>query len=127
MKLQRPGWRGVLAGALLTCGAWSAGAQEAFSYTLAQYTCDGGARVEVRYARYGAGGPRFAVVSYSGGVFGLAEAASASGERYAGLFGPKVDDHGLEWWEAKGVGTLSKFTGTDTRETKPLLRNCRTR
>lgn len=114
--------RALLVGALLS-GQAGAG----FTSTVAQYTCDGGARVEVRYARYGEGGPRFAVVSYSGGVFGLAEAHSASGERYAGLFGPLPGDFGLEWWEARGVATLSKFTSSDTRDTKVLLRNCRTR
>lgn len=52
-----------------------------------------------------------------------ASAISASGARYASLFGPTVSDGGLEWWTKGTTAFLSKFTGSDTARTTTLLDN----
>ena len=96
----------------------------AISYRTFHYTCDAGRKVDVSYVNYGKNGPRFAVLNYAGRTYGLAQAVSASGARYASLYGPDVSSGGLEWWEAKGEGTLSRFVGSDTRNTAALLTGC---
>ncbi|WP_216318678.1 MliC family protein [Deinococcus aestuarii] len=89
------------------------------------YTCDGGRKISVSYVNYGADGPLFAVLNWNGQQYGLAQAISASGARYASLYGPTVSGGGLEWWEHQGQADLSTFVGTDTSSTRPLLTNCK--
>lgn len=98
------------------------------SYRTYHYTCTAGQRVSVAYVNYGQSGPRFAVVNYLGRQYGLAEAISASGARYASLYGPTTANglgSGLEWWEAQGEGSLNAFVGSDTSKTRVLLSKCR--
>lgn len=98
------------------------------TYRIFTYTCDGGRKLAVSYVRFG--DTNFAVLNYAGRQYGLAEATSGSGSRFASLTGPVTAQgvgNGLEWWEAKGEGTLSTFTGTDTAHTKTLLTGCKVR
>lgn len=90
-----------------------------------RYTCDGGQIISATYLDHGSRGPTFVVLDWNGQTYGLAPAVSASGARYAGLYGPTVADRGLEWWEAKGEATLSVFTGKDFADTRALLTRCR--
>ncbi|WP_308425826.1 MliC family protein [Deinococcus ruber] len=69
--------------------------------------------------------PLFALLTYQGQQYGLAQALSGSGARYASLYGPTPGGAGLEWWEHQGEGTLSKFIGNAAGSTVPLLRSCR--
>lgn len=101
-------------------------APQTITYRTFRYTCDGGQRISVAYVNYGTKGLSFAVLEWNGQQYGLAPAISASGARYASLYGP-TPGKGLEWWEAKGSATLSTFTGKDFSETRPLLTNCRVR
>ncbi len=98
------------------------------TYRTFHYTCERGQKVSVAYARFGTAD--FAVLTYNGQQYALAPAVSASGSRYASLSGLTTRNsvgNGLEWWEAGGEGTLSTFTGTDTRSTKKLLGGCKVR
>ena len=90
-----------------------------------RYVCDGGKTITATYLREGNRGTSFVVLDWNGQEYGLAQAVSGSGARYAGLNGPTVADHGLQWWEAKGRATLGAFTGKDFFETRPLLTNCK--
>lgn len=90
------------------------------------YTCDGGQKISATSATFGQGGPTFVVLNWRGREYGLAEAISASGARYASLSGPEGARGGLEWWEHQGEATLSTFVGTDTGQTRALLTGCRT-
>ena len=83
--------------------------------------------VSVAYANFGKDGPMFAVLTWKGQQYALAEAISASGARYAGLNGPDGARGGLEWWEHQGEGTLSTFVNGDTTRTKTLLSGCKVR
>ncbi len=89
------------------------------------YTCGGGQRISATYATFRRGGPTFVVLTWRGRQYGLAEALSASGARYASLAGPEGARGGLEWWEHQGEATLSTFVGTDTGQTRALLTGCR--
>ena len=105
------------------------------STVLASYRCQGGRTLNVAYiyARMTPGGkptsaprtPQLVLLGYEGQQYGLAQAISASGARYASLYGPTSADAGLEWWEHQGEGTLSRFTGRDFSATTPLLRGCK--
>ncbi|MPY65976.1 lysozyme inhibitor [Deinococcus sp. SDU3-2] len=90
------------------------------------YTCDGGQRISATYATFGQSGPTFVVLNWRGRQYGLAEALSASGARYASLAGPAGARGGLEWWEHQGESTLSTFVGTGTGRTQTLLTGCLT-
>lgn len=92
-----------------------------------EYLCEGGAAISAIYLLSPSGETTFVVLGWRDREYGLAPAVSASGARYAGLYGPSVSDHGLEWWEAKGEATLSAFTGEDRTDTRPLLTGCRPR
>lgn len=100
-------------------------APAAISYRTFHYTCAGSRKVSVSYVNFGGQGTQFAVLIWNGRQYGLAQAVSASGARYAALVGP-AGSGGLEWWEHQGEATLSAFVGTDTRVTRPLLTGCRT-
>lgn len=119
----------LLAALVLTPALAVGGAAQpqTISYRTFHYTCDAGRKVDVSYVNYGKNGPRFAVLNYAGRTYGLAEALSASGARYASLYGPDVSSGGLEWWEAKGEGTLSRFVGSNTNNTAALLTGCKLR
>ncbi len=69
------------------------------------YHCAGGAAFVVTYISDGTAD--FARIDWNGQSYSLARAISASGARYAGLIGPDPAGPGVEWWEAKGEGTLS--------------------
>ncbi|WP_291429591.1 MliC family protein [Deinococcus sp.] len=94
-------------------------------YRVFRYTCDAGKKINVYYVQFGQD-PMFAMLDWNGQRFGLAEAISASGSRYAGLSGPASARGGLEWWEHHGEATLSAFTGNSTTNTKTLLTGCKT-
>ncbi len=114
-----------------------------FTYRTSHYVCRGGQKLDVSYVQTGgqavgqtsrplartgtsaASGPGFVLLSYRGQTYGLSQALSGSGARYASLYGPTPGDHGLEWWEHAGQGTLSKLTGKDLYGTTPLLQNCK--
>lgn len=105
-----------------------ASAAQPISYRTYHYTCDGGKKISVSYFNFGE--TIFAVLNYAGRQYGLAQAVSASGSRYASLFGPVTKSSlgsGLEWWEWHGKATLSTFKGSDTANTTELLTNCKTR
>lgn len=111
--------------AATTSTAAASAAIQPITYRTQHYTCDAGKRVSVAYVQFGAS--QFAAVNYAGQQYGLAQAVSASGERYASLYGLTTANsvgNGLEWWVAKGKGTLSAFQGSDTTNTKALLTNC---
>ncbi|MCP2013184.1 membrane-bound inhibitor of C-type lysozyme [Deinococcus sp. HSC-46F16] len=90
------------------------------------YTCGGGQKISATYATFGPGGPTSVVLNWRGREYGLAEALSASGARYASRAGPEGARSGLEWWEHQGEATLSTFVGTNTGRTRALLTGCRT-
>ncbi len=94
------------------------------TYHIYQYRCDGGKKISASYVNYGKDGPKFVVLNWNGTQYGLAQAISASGARYASLYGPTVAGSGLEWWEAHNTATFSTFVGHDTSKTKVLLSNC---
>jgi membrane-bound inhibitor of C-type lysozyme len=106
-----------------------------FTYRTAHYVCQGGQKLDVSYVQTGgqlartgtsaATGPGFVLLSYRGQTYGLSQALSGSGARYASLYGPTPGDHGLEWWEHGGQGTLGNLTGKDMYGTTPLLQNCK--
>lgn len=113
---------------LLSLTALTAAANAAptsFSYRTFHYACAGGQKIDVSYVATRPGGPGFALLDWRGQQYGLAQAVSASGARYASLYGPGVGGSGLEWWEHQGEATLSTFTGPDTRQTRVLLTGCR--
>lgn len=116
----------ALTGSALAGGGGPAGPATVSTRTF-HYTCDGGRKISVSYVTYGEAGPLFAVLNWNGQLYGLAQAISASGARYASLSGPTTGGSGLEWWEHQGEATLSTFVGGSTRETRPLLTHCRTR
>lgn len=89
------------------------------------YQCEGGQTIRARYLAVDGGAVTFVVLRWNGQTYGLAPAVSASGARFAGLFGPAVSDRGLEWWEARGEAMLSMFTGKDFSDTRPLVTACR--
>lgn len=91
------------------------------TYRTYTYTCHGGHKLPVSYVRFG--DVNFAVISYKGERYGLAEAVSASGNRYVAL----APGNGLQWWEAKGTGTFSAITSTDSTQTRNILTGCRIR
>ncbi|MBZ9752826.1 MliC family protein [Deinococcus sp. HMF7604] len=92
------------------------------TYRTVHYTCSGGTKLDVIYIRF-ATRPLFAVVNWQGKQYGLAEALSASGSRYAGLYGPAQAPNGLEWWEHQGQAELNAFTSSG--KTKSLLTACK--
>lgn len=95
------------------------------TYRTYHYSCDGGKKISAAYLNFGKDGPSFVVLTWNGQQYGLAEAVSASGARYASLYGPTVSGGGLEWWEHQGEATFSTFVGSDTRNTRPLLTHCK--
>ena len=94
------------------------------SYTVHRYTCDAGKKLSVSYLRYGTGGPNFVVLEYLGRGYGLAQAPSADGARYAALGGLNPGDDGLEWWSKGLSGTLSTLNAGATKTAVAI--NCRT-
>lgn len=88
------------------------------------YTCALEKKINVTYLSYGKEGLTFAVLDWNGARYGLAEAISASGARYAGLNGPAQARGGLEWWEHQGKATLSTFMDGDTTKPQALLTGC---
>lgn len=95
------------------------------NYRVYQYACTGGQKVSVYYVQFG-DQPMFAVLDWKGQKYGLAQAISASGARYASLNGPAGARGGLQWWEHQGTAELSTFTGNSTTTTKSLLTGCKT-
>ena len=89
------------------------------------FACDGGESISATYIDYQDGSTSFVVLHWRGKNYGLAQALSASGARYAGLYGPTPGGNGLEWWEAKGEARLGAFTGKDFTDTRTLLTGCR--
>lgn len=90
------------------------------SYRTFHFTCQQGPKVSVSYLNYGKSGPTFAVLKWNGNQYGLAQAISASGARYAALYGGP-NNAGLEWWEHHSEATLSTFLNGDPNTTKALL------
>jgi membrane-bound inhibitor of C-type lysozyme len=90
-----------------------------------EYVCNDGQPVRATYLEYHGGSATFVVLHWNGNDYGLARAISASGARYAGLYGPTPSDDGLQWWEAKGEARLDAFTGRDFTDTRPLLTGCK--
>ncbi|EYB68807.1 hypothetical protein DEIPH_ctg017orf0175 [Deinococcus phoenicis] len=117
----------LLTAAAALLGSVGAAAPTSISYRTFHYTCDGGRKIDVSYVNYGKNGPLFAVLNWRGQQYGLSQAISASGARYASLYGPTTADGGLEWWEHQGQADLKTFVGTDTRDTRALLTNCKPR
>ena len=135
--------RSSLACTVLGSVALAATSGYTFTYRTSHYVCQGGQKLEVSYVQTGsrtvgqtigrpartgtpaATGPGFVLLSYRGQTYGLSQALSGSGARYASLYGPTPGDHGLEWWEHGGQGTLGKLTGKDLYGTTPLLQNCK--
>ncbi|MBB5294880.1 hypothetical protein E5F05_16550 [Deinococcus metallilatus] len=115
----------LLATAAALLGSASAAAPTYISYRTFHYTCDGGKKISASYVNFGKDGPLFAVLNWNGQQYGLAQAISASGARYASLYGPTTAGGGLEWWEHQGRANLNTFVGTDTNNTRPLLTNCK--
>ncbi|MBB5366445.1 MliC family protein [Deinococcus humi] len=109
-----------------TANAGGAGAPPLSIKRSFSYICDLGKKISVTYVDYGTNGPMFAVLKWNGMDYGLAEAISASGARYAGLNGPAQARGGLEWWEHQGEATLSTFMDGDTSKTQALLTGCKT-
>lgn len=112
--------------ALVTASAGGAGAPPLATERTFAYTCDAGQKISVAYVDYGRTGPTFAVLNWNGAQYGLAEAISGSGARYAGLNGPAQARGGLEWWEHQGEATLSTFVNGDTTRPQALLTGCKT-
>ena len=100
-------------------------AAEAVTARTVAFACDSGRAISVTYIDYDRGSTSFVALHWNGKDYGLAQALSASGARYAGQYGPTESDHGLQWWEAKGEATLGTFTGKELMETRPLLTGCR--
>lgn len=90
-----------------------------------RYVCNDNQQIRATYIDYRGGSATFVVLGWNGNDYGLARALSASGARYAGLYGPTPNDDGLEWWEAKGEARLGTFTGENFTDTRPLLTGCR--
>lgn len=95
------------------------------TYRTFHYACDAGKAVDIAYVKVGTE-PMFAVLTWNGARYGLAQAISASGARYAALYGPAGARGGLEWWEHQGQGTLSTFVDGSLK-TRALLTGCRLR
>ncbi|WP_189054033.1 MliC family protein [Deinococcus daejeonensis] len=118
--------RVILAAAGLMLGVASAATPPVqVNYRVYQYACTGGQKVSVYYVQFG-DQPMFAVLDWKGQKYGLAQAISASGARYASLNGPAGARGGLQWWEHQGTAELSTFTGNSTTTTKTLLTGCKT-
>lgn len=112
----------IAAAVLLSAPAHAA---QPVSYHTYHYTCQGGKKLTVQYVNFGK--TSFAVLNYAGGQYGLAQATSASGARYASLGAAGPFFNGLEWWEWHGKADLNAFTGSDTGKTRNVLRGCVTR
>jgi membrane-bound inhibitor of C-type lysozyme len=112
---------------LLTLAASASSAAPSVRLHTVHYVCQERQKLDVTYMQTGPGpsSPGFVLLKYQGQPYGLAQAISASGARYASLYGPTPAGHGLEWWEHGGEGTLSQFTGKTFFETAPLLRRCK--
>ncbi len=115
----------LVAASLVTANAGGAGAPPIATERNFSYTCDAGNKISVAYLDSSKGGPSFAVLKWNGAQYGLAEAISGSGARYAGLNGPANARGGLEWWEHQGEATLSTFVNGDTTKTQALLTGCK--
>jgi membrane-bound inhibitor of C-type lysozyme len=89
------------------------------------YVCNDGQQIRATYLEYRGGLATFVVLEWNGNEYGLARAISASGARYASLYGPTTGDYGLEWWEGHGEARLGTFTGKDFSEVRPLLAACK--
>lgn len=112
---------------LASCGSSSAmqdRGDTVVSRTVA-YLCANDQRIDATYLEYHGGSATFVVLHWNGNDYGLARAISASGARYAGLYGPTPADYGLQWWEAKGEARLDAFTGRNFTDTRPLLTGCK--
>ncbi|GGL06535.1 MliC family protein [Deinococcus radiotolerans] len=94
------------------------------NYRVFKYACAGGQNLSVYYVQFGTD-PMFAVLEWNGQKYGLAQAISASGARYASLNGPAGARGGLQWWEHQGTAELSTFVGNSTTTTKTLLTGCK--
>ena len=90
-----------------------------------EYVCTDNQQIRATYLEYHGGSATFVVLHWNGNDYGLARAISASGARYAGLYGPTPADNGLQWWEAKGEARLDTFTGKSFDDTRPLLAGCK--
>lgn len=111
---------------LVTASAGGAGVPSVATERSFSYTCDLGKKISVTYINRGGNGPTFAVLKWNGAQYGLAEAISGSGARYAGLNGPADARGGLEWWEHQGEARLSTIVNGDTTKTQALLTGCKT-
>jgi len=89
------------------------------------FTCDDGQKLSATYLSADSGAVSLVILRWDGKAYGLAQAVSASGARYASLYGPTPEDRGMEWWEAKGEARLGVFTDTERGETRPLFAGCR--
>ncbi len=92
-----------------------------------EYVCNEGQQIRATYLEYHGGSATFVVLEWNGNDYGLARAISASGARYASLYGPTPADNGLEWWEGRGEARLGTFTGKNLSDTRPLLTACKPR
>jgi membrane-bound inhibitor of C-type lysozyme len=106
-------------------GSGARGGGDAVASRSVNYTCDDDQQIRAIYIEYAGGSATFVVLQWNGNDYGLARALSASGARYASLYGPTPNDNGLEWWEAKGEARLGTFTGENFTDTRPLLTGCR--
>lgn len=117
----------LLLSALVAASTALAAPAEQITYRTVRYVCERNTPLEVKYVNFGTQGPDFVVLTYRGQQYGLAQALSGSGARYASLYGPTPGDGGLEWWTKGNGGTLSKFAPGSSSDTIPLLSNCRQR
>jgi membrane-bound inhibitor of C-type lysozyme len=90
-----------------------------------EYVCNDDQQIRATYLAYRGGLATFVVLEWNGNEYGLARAISASGARYASLYGPTTGDNGLEWWEGRGEARLGTFTGKDFSDVRPLLGACK--
>lgn len=115
----------LAAASLVSVNARGTGAPPIATERNFSYTCDAGKKVSVTYLAASKDGPTFAVLKWDGAQYGLAEAISASGARYAGPNGPANARGGLEWLKHQGEATLSTFVNGDTTKTQSLLTGCK--
>lgn len=85
----------------------------------ANYTCDSGATVDVRYDNSNPDAPT-ATLRYKGRSFEMYNVLSGSGARYATEQG-LLPDHGLQWWTKGNEAIMSEMLMDHTApEPKPI-------
>lgn len=99
------------------------GAAAAAKVIEANYACDSGATVDVRYDNTNPDAPT-ATLRYKGRSFEMYSVLSGSGARYATGQGLSPD-HGLQWWIKGDEATMSEMIMDHTAPEPTPIETCR--